>query len=241
MPLPVIQQPIFEVYLKSLNKNVRFRPFLVKEEKILLMSKESDDEDSVVKAIKQVIKNCSLDDIDVDNLPLFDVEMFFINLRMRSIGETVKLNFTCNKTMLDSEEICNFENEYDLQLEKINFDVQPSHTNTINLSDTIGIKLKYPVLENSLFSITEDALNDSIDLISKHIDCIFDSDQIYTRDDFSEEDLMEFLNGLTTDQINKLLEFFVNAPKVVLKETVKCSKCGNDHLIYAENLYDFFI
>lgn len=241
MPLPVIQHPIFEVYLKSLDKKIRFRPFLVKEEKILLMTKESEDEDAIVKAIKQIIKNCCLDEIDVDSLPIFDVEMFFVNLRMRSVGEKVSLNFDCKKTIPDSGEICNFLNDYDLELEKIKFDVSDSHTNTIKLSETIGVKMRYPVLEKVLQSITDDTLNDSINLIAKHVESIYDTEQVYTKQDFSDSDLQEFLNSLTTDQVNLLLEFFTTLPKVVLKETVKCKKCGNDHLIYAENLYDFFI
>ena len=242
MPLPIIQHPIFEVYLKSLDKKIRFRPFLVKEEKILLMTKESEDEDSIVKAIKQIIRNCCLDEIDVDRLPIFDVEMFFVNLRMRSIGEKVSLNFECKKPIQDSEEICNFVNDYDLELEKIKFDVSDSHTNRIKLSETIGVEMRYPVLEKVLQNTTiDDILNDSIELIAKHIECIYDADQIYTKQDFSDSDLQEFLNSLTTDQINYLLQFFTTAPKVVLKETVKCKKCGNEHLIYTENLYDFFI
>jgi DNA-directed RNA polymerase subunit M/transcription elongation factor TFIIS len=241
MPLPIIQHPIFEVYLKSLDKNVRFRPFLVKEEKILLIARESNDEDSIVKAIKQIITNCCLDDVNVDNLPLFDIEMFFVNLRMRSVGEKVTLNFECVKNMPNSEEICGLVNEYELELDKIKFEISDEHKTTIKFTDTIGIKMKYPILANVLQNINQDAVTDSVNLIAKHVDSIFDADQIYTRSDFNDNDLIEFLNNLSTDQINLILDFFATAPKVVLKETVQCKKCGNDHLIYAENLYDFFI
>ena len=99
MPLPKISHPTYEVYLKSLNRKVKFRPFLVKEEKLLLMAKEGEDVNEIVKVIKQIISNCILDDVDVDALPTFDMEMFFINLRIRSVGEAAEMVYTCNNVV----------------------------------------------------------------------------------------------------------------------------------------------
>lgn len=241
MALPVIQQPIFEVYLKSLNKNIRFRPFLVKEEKILLIAKESEDDAAIFNAIKQIITNCCVDDIDVASLPMFDIEMFFVHLRMKSVGEKVALNFKCEKKLEDSDEICGLVNDYELDLGSIQYDITENHKDVIMLSDTIGVKMKYPVLDSIAENILENSLNDSIKFVSNYVDYVFDSDQIYDHSQFTKEDLEKFLGNLTTDQLGNILQFFVTSPKVVLKETTKCKKCNNDHLVYAENLYSFFI
>jgi len=241
MALPIIQQPIFEVYLKSLDKAIRFRPFLVKEEKILLIAKESEDDAAIFNAIKQIITNCCIDEIDVASLPMFDIEMFFVHLRIKSIGEKIPLNFKCEKKLKDSEEICGLINEYELDLNNIKYEVAQNHKNIIMLSDSIGIKMKYPVLDSIAKNISDNVLSDSIKFVSNYVDYIFDSDQIYDRSQFNNEDFEKFLGDLTTDQLESILQFFVTSPKVTLQETTKCKKCENDHLIYAENLYSFFI
>lgn len=241
MPLPVIQQPIYEVYLKSLDKKVRFRPFLVKEEKLFLMSKETDEELAIVNSIKQVINNCCLDELDLDTLPTFDVEMFFVNLRMRSIGEKVKLNFVCKEKNAEGE-VCNFTNNYELDLEKVQYLESKNHSRDIKLNDTIGVRMNYPVLTNleSLLS-SEDVLENSIKLIAENVQYVYDENQVYDRSVFNGEELEKFLEALTTDHINDILKFFVDAPKVVIKDNASCKKCGHEHKIYAENLYNFFI
>jgi len=241
MPLPVIQQPIYEVYLKSLDKKVRFRPFLVKEEKLFLMSKETDEELAIVNSIKQVINNCCLDEVDLDALPTFDIEMFFINLRMRSVGEKVKLSFTCKEKNAEGEP-CNFVNNYELDLEKVQYLESNNHSRDIKLTDTVGVKMNYPVLTNieSLLS-SENVFENSIKLISENVQYVYDENQVYDRSVFNGEELENFLESLTTDNINQILKFFVDAPKVVIKDNASCNKCGHEHKIYAENLYSFFI
>ena len=143
MSLPKINHPIFEVYLTSLNRNVKFRPFLVKEEKILLMAKESDSVEDVTKAIKQIISNCILEDIDVDALPTFDIEMFFINLRIQSVSETSAMVYTCNNIVsAEGEEPveCGNKIDFNLDLRNVKYITDPSHSNIVKVSDTAGMK-----------------------------------------------------------------------------------------------------
>lgn len=240
MPLPIIQYPVYEVYLKSLDRKVKFRPFLVKEEKIFLMTKESEDNDTIVKTIKQVISNCCLEDIDVEKLPIFDVEMFFVHLRMRSVGENVKLNFTCNKD--HDGEPCGFVNDYDLNLEHIDYNITPGHTDLIKLTDEVGVKMKYPVLTdvNELFN-NDNIYENSIKVIAENLEYVYDAQQVYDRSKFDDEELAAFLESLSSDHINLILDFFATLPKVVIEEKVNCKKCNNEHVIFAENLYNFFI
>ena len=237
MALPILQQPTFEVYLKSLDKNVKFRPFLVKEEKILLMARESDDNDSTVSAVKQVLQNCVVTDLDINTLPLFDVQMLFTHLRMKSIGETITLQYTCNHPDEEGNE-CGKENRYNLNLNKVRYETTPGHTNIIQLTDEIGVKLRYPTM-NSKLTDSEDILEDSYKLIAEHLDSVFDSEQVYT--DYTREDLIQFIDSLSTDQLDKILNFFTTSPKVVLEDTAACKKCGTENKIYAEDLYSFFI
>lgn len=242
MALPILQQPLFEVYLQSLGKKVKFRPFLVKEEKILLMAREADDNDSTVDAVKQVIQNCVVPfadgkTLDINTLPLFDVQMLFTHLRMKSIGETVTLQYTC--TELDAEgNLCDKENRYNLNLNNVRYEVSPGHTNIIQLNDEVGVKLRYPTMASRLLE-GEDLLEDSYKLIAQHLDSVFDSEQVYT--DYSQEELTAFIDSLSADQLDKILNFFATSPKVILEDTANCKKCGAENKIYAEDLYSFFI
>ena len=243
MTLPVIQQPVFEVYLKSLDKKVKFRPFLVKEEKLLLIARESKDNDASLNAIKQVLQNCLVESvktkkpIDIDTLPLFDVQMLFTHLRMKSIGESVALEFTCSNTLEDETE-CGQENTYNLDLTKVKYEIAPGHSRTIQITDKIGVTLRYPTMASNLVE-SEDLLDDSLKLITEHLEFVFDEDGIY--DTFTSAEVEEFVNSLSSDQLDKVLNFFITAPKVVLEDVAICKKCKNEHKIYAEDLYSFFI
>jgi hypothetical protein len=238
MPLPILQHPTYEVYLKSLNKKVKFRPFLVKEEKIMLMAKESNDLDSIINAIKQIIQNCCLEEIDVDSLPTFDVEMFFIHLRMRSVGEKLTLNYTCDKIIPETGQECNLVNDYELDLEKINYTEYDQHKTEVKLTDKIGVKMGYPK-----FSKVSNLVADKspLQLIADNIKFIYDEDQVYDNTQYTKEELISFLENLSTEHMSKLLDFFITSPKVVIKDTAVCKKCNQKHQIYSEELYNFFI
>lgn len=240
MALPVVQYPTYEVYLHSLKRKIKFRPFLVKEEKILLIARESNDNQTVVNAIKQIVKNCCLEEIDVDALPVFDLEMFFIHLRMRSIGENVELQFVCNKET--SNGVCDQVNGYTLELDKIEYKTNPKHQDIVKFSNTIGIKFKYPTLEDvKTWFKPETILDDTINAVARHVEYVFDGDSIYDKSLYKEEELVQFLESLSTDHINLCLDFFSTLPSVTVSDRVPCKKCGSIHHVYSEKLNDFFI
>lgn len=236
--LPKIEHPVHEVYLKSLDKKVRFRPFLVKEEKLLLMAKESDDIEEITKSVKQIITNCCLDEIDVDKLPTFDVEMFFLHLRMRSVGEAAQMIYTCDK-VVDSN-TCGHQTEFELDLKNIVYDEAEGHSNIIKLTDSIGVSFNYPSLNMPEAALNEKFEDGGYELISQYLDYIYDSEQIYKRDTISKEEITDFFDNLSLNQVTLIKNFFLNAPKVVLKQEIECKKCGNKNNVNVEGILSFF-
>lgn len=238
MPLPKIEHPIFEVYLKSLDKKVRYRPFLVKEEKLLLMAKESEDVQDILKTIKQIISNCCLDNIDIEALPIFDVEMFFIHLRSNSVGETAELVYTCSNVV--DENSCNHVVEFELDLKNIKYRFSEDHKNIIPLTSDIGVCMKYPSL-NLPQSLLDDKFEDGgYEIISEYLDYIYDSEQTYKKENISKEELLGFFDDLSLEQVKNIKTFFATAPSVVLEQDVTCPKCGNVNHMVLEGILNFF-
>jgi len=238
MALPKLEHPVFEVYLKSLNRKVKYRPFLVKEEKLLLMAKESDDVQEILKTVKQIINNCCLEKIDVDSLPVFDIEMFFIHLRINSVGETAELVYTCNNMV--EETVCGQNVEFNLELKNVKYRGDETHTNIIKLTDTIGVAMKYPSL-----NLPESVLNDTFkdggyEVIAEYLDYIYDENQVYKKEDISKEELLGFFDNMSLDQVKLIKSFFVTAPTVVLEQDVKCPKCGHVNNVVTEGVLNFF-
>jgi hypothetical protein len=236
--LPKIEHPIHEVYLKSLGKKIKYRPFLVKEEKLLLIAKEAEDINELVKCIKQIITNCCLEEIDVDALPTFDIEMFFLHLRINSIGENAQMIYTCNNIVEGNT--CNHKTEFDLELKNVDYVIHPTHTNIIKLNNNIGMKFNYPTL-----NIPEAALNDNFEenayeIVSEYLDSIFDEDQVYKAKDISKEELINFFDNLSLEHVQKIKNFFATSPKVSLKQMVKCGKCEDEKEVEVEGILNFF-
>lgn len=239
MPLPKIDYPIHEIYLKSLGRKVKFRPFLVKEEKILLVAKESEEPEDIKTSIKQIIQNCCLEDIDVETLPLFDIEMFFVHLRSKSVGETAKLQFTCQR-VIEETTICEHVTEYTIDLNKIEYIVPEGHTNKIKITEKVGVVFKYPTINVALDDFS-DPYYATVSLFKNNIDYIYDEDSFYYRKDISDEELEEFLEQLSIEHVELIRNFFITTPRVALKDQLTCGKCGFEHTIELENLYSFFI
>lgn len=240
MALPKIEYPLHEIYVKSLDRKIKFRPFLVKEEKLLLIAKESKEIDDIKMSLRQVITNCSAEEFDVDSLPIFDIEMIFLKLRARSVGESVKLVFNCQNVVEGN--ICNADTDYTLDLEKIIYEEPEGHNPTVMLTDKIGLRLKYPSLDMDV-TMDENApayVTIMMTLIS-NIDYIFDEESVYKTEDITKEELLEYLGGITIDKMAEIKNFFKTSPKVVLKDEVPCVKCGHIHKIRNEDLLGFFI
>lgn len=238
MALPKLEHPVFEVFLKSLNKKVKYRPFLVKEEKLLLMAKESEDLQEILKTIKQIITNCCLDKINVEDLPIFDIEMFFVHLRINSVGETAELVYTCNNVVEDKP--CGHVIEFNLDLKNVQYRGSDDHNKIIKLTEDIGICMKYPSLNLPEGSLDESFKDGGYEIITEYLDYIFDEKQVYKKEDISKEELMAFFDDMSLDQVKLVKNFFLTAPSVVLEQEVKCPKCDYKHNVVTEGVLNFF-
>jgi len=245
MPLPKIEHPIVEIYVHSLNRKVKFRPFLVKEERVLMIAKESDDPNEIQTAVQQIVNNCLIDEgVDITTLPLFDVEMIFVKLRAASVGQTIQLSFHC-KNEVDGVP-CDTDTDYNLDLDKIKYEIPEGHKNIVMLTDKVGIKLKYPTLSSSTADISEEDSDEEIyrevlGTLLDNIDHIFDEESIYKVSDLSKDELIEFIENLTVDKMNNIEAFFATSPRVLLEDKVVCKKCGFEHTLRYEGLASFFM
>jgi hypothetical protein len=236
--LPKIEHPIHEVYLKSLDKKIRFRPFLVKEEKLLLMAKETDELNEVVKTIKQIITNCCLDDIDIDSLPTFDIEMFFIHLRMQSVGSLAEMTYQCNNIV--NGNTCDHKINFNLALENVKYKIDDNHTNIIKLTDAVGVKFNYPTLNIPQSVLDEKFQDGGYEVIVDYLDYIYDANQIYKAKDVSKDELLAFFESLTLDQVRNIKNFFATSPRVILEQKITCEKCSYVHDVNVEGILNFF-
>jgi hypothetical protein len=245
MALPKVEYPIYEIYLKSLDKKIKFRPFLVKEEKILLIAKESQDADAIQLAVRQIIQNCAVEEFDVDSLPMFDVEMLFLKLRAKSMGESVKLAFKCENDIPDAEgdgtHPCDVTTPYKLDLDKVDYEIPEGHDSKVMINDTLGVKLKYPTLKDAPIGSTDDEYELMLRSLMANIEWVFDGESVFKLVDATEKEQIEFIESLNREAMDKIESFFRSAPKVALKDSVTCKGCGFVHELYVENLLDFFI
>ena len=243
MALPKIDVPIYEVQVPSNKKTIRFRPFTVKEEKLFLMAAQSDDGETVTKTIIQVLNNCILDEIDVENIPMFDLEYIFIHLRARSIGEIVELNYKCNNKVVSEsgeEKSCNNVVNIGVNL----LEIKPTETevkNKIQLTDKLGLVMKYPNLSLVQKIKTQDELEIVIELIVECIDYIYDENNVYYAKDSTKEELLEFLESFQAKDLEKLKDFFDTLPKISKELDFNCNKCGHHEKIKLEGIQNFFV
>jgi len=243
--LPKVDVPIYELELPLSKKKTRYRPFLVKEEKILLMAMESEDENASVLAIKQIISNCCLDDnFDIDSLPLLDLEYMFLQLRARSVGEVVNLQYKCNNKVKDeegNEKECNHIVPIDVNILDINPEINPNHTNEIKLSDKLGIIMKYPSFKSLELTKDVSEVEALMNVIVDSIDNIYDTENIYYAKDIQKKELVDFVESLTQDQFKKIQNFFDTLPKIKKELKFECGKCGYNEEIEVEGIQNFFV
>ncbi|MFZ9377085.1 MAG: baseplate protein [Candidatus Fonsibacter ubiquis] len=242
--LPKIDVPIYELKLISNGKNIRFRPFLVKEQKLLLMALQSEETKDILNVVKQICKNCILDDVDVESLPVFDLEFIFLNLRARSVNEVVALQYKCNNKLKDEngeEKVCGSLEKFELNLLDIQPDKNPNHNNKIMLNDKLGIMMKYPTFEIVANIKSQNENEIMMELLVDCIDYIFDDDQIYHTKDVSKEELIDFVDNLQQKDLEKIQQFFETTPKIRKNLDFKCRKCGYKENIVVEGLQNFFI
>lgn len=245
MNLPKIDLPTYEFELPSTGQKIKFRPFLVKEQKILLMAMESQKDIDMFNAVKQIVTNCIVEkDFDVSQISSFDLEYFFIQLRMRSIGEKIMLSFNCKNTISENEE-CNNLMQFEHDLTNTTIERNPEHDKTIFFTKNIGVVMKYPS-----FNTSEKIMNDeqdkktntesALEMIVDCIDYFFDKDTVYYVKEMSKKEIYDYIENLTQEQFNKMEKFFDTFPQVKSIVKHKCSKCGFEHSIPVEGLTSFF-
>ena len=230
--LPKINYPQIILTVPSSKKKVAFRPFLVKEEKILLMAKLSGQDSDVLIAIKQVVNNCALEEFDVNSISLFDLEYIFIQLRAASVNDTVQVSYKDN----EDEKIYDF----DIALKDIKVEFPEKVDNKIKISSTNGIVMKYP--NASLYEDTEfltSGEDSFFQLILRCIDKVYDENEVYEASSYSKTELEEYVENLDIKTFEKIQDFMVNQPKLSYKIKYKNS-LGNDREIELTTLSDFF-
>jgi hypothetical protein len=234
MSLPKIMYPQFDILIPSTGKKMKFRQFLVKEEKILLVAKSSEDDNDILTAIKQVVNNCSLDaSFDIDKISVFDLEYLFLKIRAISVSNVIKLSFKD----FEDEKVYDF----DVDLNQVEIEMPKDIPNKINIFGKNGIVMRYPSAsiysdKEFLTSTVEDA---SIELIIRCIDKVYDAESVYDVKTVSREELLEFINNIDIKSFEKINEFLSNAPK--LKHVIDYkNSLGNDRKIILTTLNDFF-
>jgi len=236
MPLPKIDVPTFNTILPSSNKKIRYRAFTVKEEKLLLSSvTDTSEEQDQIDSAKQIVNNCVItDNFDVEKVPFFDFEFLFLLIRAKSVGEVVELRYR------HTEDDCDRINDVKIDLNNVKLSEKPSD-GKINLSSNFGIKLRYPTIDE-VAAYENQSLSKVFDLIKDLVEYVYDSESVYQPDeDYSEEELAEWIERLSKDQSKKLINFVSEMPRVYTKVNFKCSKCEKPLEIEVRGLKDFFL
>jgi hypothetical protein len=241
MPLPKIATPTYELELPSTGKLIKYRPFLVKEEKILILALESQDPKQITLAIKSVLKDCIITKgIKVEDLPSFDIEYIFLNVRGKSIGEAIDLIITCSD---DGET----EVPVKIYVDEIQVQKDPEHSSEIKIDDQIIIKMKYPSLDQFIknnfdFSSQESvsAIEKSFDIISSCMESVFSGEEAWAAADCTKKELIDFIESMNADQFKKVEQFFETMPKLSHTLTVINPKTKVENSVTLEGLTSFF-
>lgn len=241
MPLPKIATPIYELEIPSLKKKIRYRPFLVKEEKILIIAMESEDSKQIGNAVKTVISNCILTKgIKIDDLATFDIEYLFLNLRSKSVGESIELIITCGDDMETQVPVTIYIDEIQVQKEE-------NHSTDIKLDSSLVLRMKYPSLDqfikNNFDFNTEQSTSNiekSLDIIASCIDMIFNEEESWAASDCTKKELVSWIETLDSNQFKQVENFFNTMPKLAHKVKVKNPKTGVESEVTLEGLTSFF-
>ena len=236
MALPKLDLPIYELVLPSTKKKIKYRPFLVKEEKVLLIALESNDEKNIREAVVQLLKNCIQSRLKVENLSIFDLEYIFLNIRAVSVGEEVQMKITCS----DDNET---EVGYNLNLQDVTVNFPEGHSNKIMLTDTTGVIMKYPSFDRFVdanFAGKGVTQENVLNIIAESIDQIFQGEEVFDQSTTSPKEFLQFVESLTNEQLIKLQEFFETAPRLEHNFRITNPKTGVESDYTISGLSNFF-
>ena len=237
MALPKLNVPVYEAILPSTEKVIKYRPFLVKEEKLLLTAQESG-ENAVLPAVKQILKNCVQGEIDVDRMPIFDIEYLFLRLRAKSIGEEVTLGLRPWGCPQNNGELCKYTTEVAINLEEIECKKDKKHSSKIMLDDKIGIMMKYPDI--SQIGIEGSQTEMGMKVIKSCINMIFTEEETHERDSFTDKELDEFIDSLNSKQMENINNFFETMPAIKYTAKYTCKTCDEEKETTIQGLQSFF-
>ena len=233
MALPKLASAKFELTLPSTGEKVEYRPFLVKEEKALMIAQQAGKSEDIMRAVKDVITSCTFEKVDAEKLPIFDLEYIFINLRAKSVGEIVKLMVTCPDDNTTKVQV-------DVDLTKIECHKEVGHDTNIRLTDEVGLVMDYPKVSSVQELDLENEMESTFEVIKSCIRQVYDSNNVYEKVDMDKNDLDEFIESMTHDQFERVQEFFNTMPKVRHMIKVKNPKTGVDGEVVLEGMQSFF-
>jgi len=236
MALPKLTTPTYELEIPSTDEKIKFRPFLVKEEKILMMAMESKKSADIVQAVKEIVEECTFNKINISDMPMFDIEYIFLQIRSKSVGEVSKIRVLCPD---DGKTYANL----DLDLNEVKVQVGDDHTNKIELNNGMGIIMKYPTIDSFKESGIQDInASNMLEVIGGCILQIYEEEgkKVYDPKDQTKKELTDFIEQLTTEQFKHIQKFFDTMPKLKHEITVKNPKTKKDNKITLTGLNDFF-
>lgn len=240
MALPKLEVPTYELELPLSKKKIKYRPYLVKEQKALMMALESSDAKTIQHNVREILTVCTLSkDVDIDELPIIDIEYYFLQLRAKSVSEISESKYRCNNEVDDK--VCGNIMEAKIDLTEIQ-PVQEEYVDPeIKLTDTITVKMKYPPFKLIKDSVDMDDITEvTFNMLAQSIEYVYDGEQFHYAKEVPVQELVEFIEQLNQEQFEKLEKFFNSIPKLSKKIDMTCSKCGFEHHLDVEGLESFF-
>lgn len=240
MALPMMSAPTYTMVVPSSGVSVKFRPFLVKEEKALLIAQQSEDVGVMIQTLKGIINTCVLDKLDVDKLATFDLEYMFTQIRAKSVGEIIELIFPCDIDHGEDNEKARVKVSIDLTTLIVEKD--PNHNNKINLFGDVGVVMKYPTMDvmKRLENLDTNDLDKVFGVVADSIDYIYQGEEIFYGKEQKHEELLQFLNNLTSEQFVKVQQFFATMPRIKKEIEYTCPVCQKQHRKMLEGMQSFF-
>ena len=236
MALPKVNTPTYELAVPSTDEKIKYRPFLVKEEKILLIAMEAQEQSGILNAVKDIVKSCTFDKFDVNRAPIFDIEYIFLNIRAKSVGEVSTVNLRCpddNETFVQTE----------IDLTTVNVQITEGHTNKIELTDEMGIIMQYPTLDSFTDSTTVINASNMLDVIASCVSQIYDKkgEDVYDAKDSTKQEIVDFLESLNSKQFLEIQKFFDTMPKLTHTVNIENPETKVKSDITLTGLNDFFV
>jgi len=232
MSLPIINVPTYQLVQPSTKEELKYRPFLVKEEKLLLMAMEEESEKQMVNAVRTIVDNCTFQTLEVEKLPMFDLEYIFINIRAKSVGEVASLKLLCED---DGETYA----DVDVPLDKIEVNFDKDHTNIVELGENIKMEMSYPTFEMAEL-VTDTTVDNLFKLIEGCVNRIIDGETVYEKTDFSKKELSDFIDSLNSHHFQEVQKFFETMPKLSYKAEYENPKTKVKNSMTLEGLNSFF-